>query len=503
MFDPTALAGDGPSGTEQSERARRRHDRKVDAAYAWALWPCTVGHAPVIFLAPYLNYATGIPIALLGLVSTIGRIYDAAYDPLMGVISDRTPPRFGRRKPWVLIGYSLMLAVMLGGLALLPQPGTHFNVLWMAVGLFLFFTMWTTAFIPYVAHAGEVTTDYDRRNRMNLWQGLVQIFAGLVTYLVPYLLVDPDMGGLRRFAGTLLIASSVGAPLGIWLTTPRAAGVANYGAVMAVLVWLTALTLPIILWRYMRLVPEDRAPKRVSAPGSIASALRNPPFRLFSLGYLLLIAGFMGRLSLFPFVIAFATGGKWSFLLLMVIQSVAGIAATPLWTRLFRRLERTHALILAVSIEAAGLAMLGFAASYSICAPLAFLLIGLPGGSIYLLPYLMAGDAADYARLRQGTDTRGVHIAIISMILKLGSVFSSAMLWLAGSLGFEPTRAMTAGSIEILKILGIYVPAALTLAGGLIMARFPISRARHRIIQARLDRRDRLSVLDVPLMLDA
>ncbi len=495
---------DRPSRTNMvlTNLVANKKARKTDAAYAWGLWPCTVGHAPVIFLAPYLNYATGTSIAMLGLVSTIGRLYDALYDPLMGVISDRTPQRWGRRKPWVLIGYSLMLLVMVIGLAYLPAKSGAFSLMWMAIGLFFFFTMWTTAFIPYVAHAGEFTTDYDRRNRVNLWQGLVQISAGLVTYLIPYLLVDPQLGGVRAKLGRALLSADFTAPLGLWLSTPRVAGIANYGAVMMVLVWLTLLTTPIILWRYMRLVPERRLAGKAPSAGSILSAFRNPPFRLFSLGYLLLIAGFMGRLSLFPFVISYATGGKWSFLLLMVIQSLSGIVAGPLWKRIFTRFERTHALLLATAIEATGLLLLSVATSFSLAAPLAFLLIGLPGASIYLLPYLMAGDAADYARLRHGTDTRGVHIAIVSMILKLGSVFSSATLWVAGLLGFEPAAGITPSDIWTLKLLGIFIPAGLTILGGLLMAQFPISRGRYRIIQVRLDRRDRISVLDVPVMIE-
>lgn len=492
-----AMRASETAGRSEEGRAARR----IDTAYALTLWPSITGHAPIIFLAPYLNYATGTSIALLGLISTFGRIYDALYDPLMGMISDRTPVRFGRRKPWVGGGYIVMLFVMVAGLIAMPQKGDALSAFWLAAGLFFFFTSWTTAFIPYVAHAGEITTDYDRRTRINLWQGVTQISAGLIVYLVPYLLVDPGMAGFRGIVGGALRDAGVALPLADWLTQPRGSGVANYGSVMTVLVWMTVLTLPIIVYRYMRYVPEDRrtAP---AAPGSIVAAFRNRIFRSFSFGYLLLIAGYMGRLSLFPFVVTYATGGRYSFLLLMLIQSVAGILATPLWARIFRKVERTHALMLAAAVEAAGLVALSLATSYGALAPLAFVAIGLPGGTLYLLPYLMAGDAADYARWRQGIDNRGVHVSIISMILKLGSVFSSATLWLAGLLGFDPATGISDHDILILKLLGLYLPAALIVIGGLIMARFPINRMRHSIIQARLDRRNRPPMIAVPAAIE-
>jgi len=480
---------------------RQASPAKIDRAYAWGLWPSVTGHAPIIFLAPYLNYATGTSIALLGLISTIGRIYDAAYDPFMGMLSDRTPARFGRRKPWVFGGYSAMLMVMLVALAFLPKQGGSLSYLWLGVGLFCFFTTWTTAFIPYIAHAGEITTNYDRRTKINLWQGVVQISAGLIVYLVPYLLVDPDTQTLRAAVGGVLHGFALTEPVAAWLTRPRVSGAANYGSVMAVLVWMTAATLPIILWRYMRYVPEKPRETHATA-GSIKAAFRNRIFRNFSFGYLLLIAGYMGRLSLFPFVVAYATGGHYSFLLLMLVQSLSGIFATPLWSRIFKKVERTHALLLATAVEAVGLLLLSAATAVPSLAPLAFLAIGLPGGTLYLLPYLMAGDAADYAQLKHGEDNRGVHIAIISMILKLGSVFSSAGLWCAGLLGFNPVHGITPNDIGTLKALGIYLPAALIVIGGLIMARFPIDRARHRIIQLRLDRRAREPLLAAPAAID-
>ena len=39
-------------------------------------------------------------ITILGLITGIGRVFDAVTDPLIGSLSDRCPPKDGRRLPW-------------------------------------------------------------------------------------------------------------------------------------------------------------------------------------------------------------------------------------------------------------------------------------------------------------------------------------------------------------------------------------------------------------------
>ena len=475
-----------------------RAQRRVDSAYAWGLWPTVTAHAPIIFLVPYLNIATGTPIAVLGLIATLARIYDAAFDPVMGIISDHTRSRLGRRKLWVLVGGIGMFVVTAAAAAALRHPPERVSTFWFAAGLLTFFTFWTTFNTPYMAHAGEITTDYNRRSRMNLQQGLMSMVTGVAIYLIPYLLVDPGTVALRTPIADALSSTGVLPGVADWLRTAGHKGTANFGRVMLVLAWITLITMPVVIWRYMRYVPEVPSLFR-PRHGATLTALRNPVFSVFCFGYLLLIAGYMGRLSLFPFVVSYATGGHYSFLLLMLIQGVSGIVATPLWSRIFMRVERVQAIMIAAVVEATGLICLSLTGEHTAFMSLiAFALIGLPGGTLYLLSYVIAGDAADYAHFKHGADNRGVYVSIISMIVKLGSVFSVAGLWIAGLIGFNPAAGVTAHDITTLKTMGLYVPAVLILIGGMIMMTFPINRARHRVIQTRLDRRKLAAAIIAP-----
>ena len=53
------------------------------------------------------NY--GLSLYVIGLIFIIIRLFDAFSDPIMGYISDNFPLRFGKRKPWVLMGGTIFI----------------------------------------------------------------------------------------------------------------------------------------------------------------------------------------------------------------------------------------------------------------------------------------------------------------------------------------------------------------------------------------------------------
>src|ERR1044071_2888805 len=58
---------------------------------------------PSIALSVF-NIHLGVPIALVTTALMLNRVFDALTDPLFGRMSDNTRTRFGRRRPYLLIG---------------------------------------------------------------------------------------------------------------------------------------------------------------------------------------------------------------------------------------------------------------------------------------------------------------------------------------------------------------------------------------------------------------
>ena len=126
----------------------------------------TVGLATVTLWMPVFNIGFGIRPSVLGMLLVLYRVWDAVADPVMGNISDNTRTRWGRRRPFILVG-----AVLTGVLMpLLWSPPTRWGetgmVIYLAiVGLVVFttFTMWA---MPYYSLMMELTPDYDERTRI-------------------------------------------------------------------------------------------------------------------------------------------------------------------------------------------------------------------------------------------------------------------------------------------------------------------------------------------------
>src|SRR5258708_12128171 len=56
----------------------------------------------VCFQASFYTDVFGITAATAGTIILVARLWDAFFDPVMGVLADRTNTRWGRFKPWVI-----------------------------------------------------------------------------------------------------------------------------------------------------------------------------------------------------------------------------------------------------------------------------------------------------------------------------------------------------------------------------------------------------------------
>jgi Na+/melibiose symporter-like transporter len=72
------------------------------------------------FLLFYYNQVLGLSGSLAGLAILIALVFDALTDPLVGVVSDRTRSRLGRRHPYLFAG---ALPLGISFIAVFTPPG--------------------------------------------------------------------------------------------------------------------------------------------------------------------------------------------------------------------------------------------------------------------------------------------------------------------------------------------------------------------------------------------
>ncbi|MDA1343799.1 MAG: MFS transporter, partial [Proteobacteria bacterium] len=63
----------------------------------------------VLFIPSFYADDLGLPLASVGLAIGASRLLDVFVDPFMGILSDRWLTRWGRRKPWLVVGTPLLI----------------------------------------------------------------------------------------------------------------------------------------------------------------------------------------------------------------------------------------------------------------------------------------------------------------------------------------------------------------------------------------------------------
>ena len=79
----------------------------VKLYFGWSLGTLAMSsllNTQTALLMAYLINVVGIAPAVAGTLLFVSKMYDGVTDPVMGVISDKTNSRWGRRRPYLLVG---------------------------------------------------------------------------------------------------------------------------------------------------------------------------------------------------------------------------------------------------------------------------------------------------------------------------------------------------------------------------------------------------------------
>lgn len=98
------------------------------------------------------------------------RLWDAIFDPVMGVLADRTDTRWGKFRPWVL-WTSVPWAVVMVLAYMAPDPAwgwsTGMVVAYAGITNTLLMTLYSMNNMPYSALGGVMTADLNERTKLN------------------------------------------------------------------------------------------------------------------------------------------------------------------------------------------------------------------------------------------------------------------------------------------------------------------------------------------------
>lgn len=465
--------------TDASPLTSKKLNFSTKLAYgAGDLGPAITANVMGFFLLFFFTNVAGISAGLAGTILMIGKIWDAINDPIVGVLSDRTRSRWGRRYPWIICG-----AIPFGVFYFLQWTVPHFSadpaanqwgLFWYYVAIGIAFNMaYTMVNLPYTALTPELTQDYNERTSLNSFRFTFSIGGSIFSLI------------LAQFIFSLIKSSTQ-----------------QYLVLGAICAVLSVLPLFWCVWGTWQHSAASRAAVNTTESTPLLEQLRiafsNRPF-LYVIGiYLCSWLAVQQTAAIIPyFVVNWMGLSSQAFTQVALTVQITALVMLFIWSALSQRVGKKAVYFMGMTVWIIAEAGLFFVQPGQV--GLMYFLAILAGSGVstaYLIPWSMIPDVIELDELQTGQRREGVFYAFMVLLQKIGLAAGlflvGVVLELSGFMETVPGQpAPTQPPSALLAIrLAIGPLPTLVLIGGLVLAYFyPITREVHAEILLKLRER--------------
>ena len=199
------------NGNEIKNDNFKRLSTKVRVSYGFGDTACNVvyGMISALLVLFYTDYA-GVPVATVGLVMLISRIFDGTSDAIMGVIVTKTKSKWGKARPWVL-WMSIPYCVSAVALFTVPQTSETMQFWYIFITYNVVTTICYTAInVPYGTLSAYMTRASHERDMLSIFRMAMapigRIIAVTLTQPVVKLLGDDQAAWAKAMLIWVIIA---------------------------------------------------------------------------------------------------------------------------------------------------------------------------------------------------------------------------------------------------------------------------------------------------------
>ena len=430
----------------------------------------------------FLITAFGVDPLLAGILSGLPRLLDALTDPIMGFITDNTRSRWGRRRPYIVVG-AILSGVLFALMWQLNPDWSQDQLFWYFLLFSLAFTIGNTMFAtPFVGLGYEITSDYNERTRLMAFS---QVLGQVAWMIVPWfwvLIADPDLFETQA-EGVQTLALYVAAGCIVLGIIPGlfCKGIDNQN-----------------IDNLAELSLKNMFSNLVEVATNVIQAFKNIEFVKLCGSTFLVFNGFQLVASFSFFIIVFhmfdgnyGAAGTWPAWFATVSALVTAFMVIPIVTLMANKWGKRKAFIISTAISIVGYGLKWFAFNpenpWLIFMPIPLMSFGI--GGLFTLMMSMTADVCDLDELRNGMPRKeGTFGAIYWLMVKLGQALA---LILGGAVlkfvGFDAGAAtQSVETMTNLRLADIIIPAGTALAAILVMWKYDLSEDRAHEITAEL-----------------
>ncbi|HBI84898.1 MAG TPA: sodium:solute symporter [Ruminococcus sp.] len=396
----------------------------------------------------FLPQGTVLGLTAIGMITALGRIFDAVTDPLIAGKSDSLTHRLGRRIPFLryaAIPFALVTVLLFCS----PVAGTSgANTAWLFVFAMLFYLCMTCYCTPYNALIPELGRTQNARINLSTYISVTYFLGTAFAYLVPNI-------------------------AGIFMSSLGYAG--SYRLTIAILAALAAVCMLVPAFAIDENTYADTAPSKTPAFSSLAATFRNKDFRLFVCSDILYWVGltlFQTGLS-FYITVLMGLDSAMTFPLFAVMTGFS-LCCYPVVNILSKKLGKKKLIAFAFLFFAftflvtAGAGLLPVPAmAYGI---LVAVLAAVPMAILGILPQAVVADISEADKIETGESRQGMFYAARTFAFKLGQSAAMLLFTSIALIGKEIPKGESGYGMGYR--LTALIAAVLCLLGGIVFLRY-------------------------------
>ena len=426
----------------------------------------------------FRDYEASEATAMIGIITAlvfIIRIVEIFIDPLLGNLVDNTTSRFGRFKPWQVIGgvgsSILLFAIFTGLFGLVNVNKGVFIVVFIIVFVVLD-VLYSLRDISYWGMIPALSSSSQERSvytALGTFTGSVG-YNGVTSIVVPVVV----------FFGAIAGAGS-----------ESQEGWTGFGAVIAILGIVTCLAVAIGTREEESLLRD--AGDKSNPLEAFQAIVRNDQLLWVSLSYVLYsianvaTTGFM--IYLFKFILRLPD----SYSMVGIIAFVIGLAVTPLYPAINRRVPRRYLYLSGMVLMAVAYVLFILFSANVVVVFIALVLFYLPATCIQMTAILTITDSVEYGQWKTGRRNEAVTLSVRPMLDKIAGALSNSIV------GFVAIAAamtndvdpdlLTVANVETFKTAAFYVPLAVIVLSFVVFAtKVSLSEKKHGEIVSELEK---------------
>jgi len=406
----------------------------------------------------------GLPAAAVGTMFLVTRIWDTLFDPVVGVISDRTRSKWGKFRPY-LLWFAMPFGIVGTLMFITPSFNTTGKLVYAYITYSLMMTVYSMINVPYASMLGVLSADIKERNILSSFR---MVFAFIGSF-VALILIEPLVSFFSKSSGNV----QTGWTLGVMVI-----------ALLCVLFFIGCFLLT-----RERIKPISN--QNDSLRDDVKDLFRNRPWWiLLGSGIAALIFNSIrdgaavyyfkyyvqdtGNFKL-PLISASLSLTTFYLVLGQAFNIVGIIFVTPLSNKFGKKSIYLGAMILATVFS-----LVFFFLSNNNVALILILqcLISMCAGSIFPLLWSMYADITDYSEWKTGRRATGLIFSSSSMSQKFGWTLGGALTgWLLGYYGFKANVAQSVDVQNGIRLMLSVFPAIGTILSVLFISLYPLNES--------------------------